>query len=184
MKYFVMKGGLKFMWQIETDRLKMIPFTLELMQAAIHDKARLAQLLGAEVPAEWPNPDFAEVLPFIAEDLEKNPTRPIWDGLILDKAAGMLVGDMGLKGGPDETGTADMGYSIIPAYQNRGYATEMARGLITWAFGAKGLTRITAECLDDNTGSIRVLEKLGMDRLAPEGNMLKWQISSDQREDK
>jgi [ribosomal protein S5]-alanine N-acetyltransferase len=33
-----------------------------------------------------------------------------------------------------------------------------------------------AECLNDNIGSIKVLEKLGMRRLEPEGNMLKWEL--------
>jgi RimJ/RimL family protein N-acetyltransferase len=35
---------------------------------------------------------------------------------------------------------------------------------------------ITAQCLDDNIGSIRVLEKVGMRRLAPEGKRLKWEL--------
>ncbi len=70
----------------------------------------------------------------------------------------------------------EIGYNIIPAYEGQGYATEMARRVIEWALHTPGIQVITAECLDDNLGSIRVLEKVGMRRLAPEGNKLKWEL--------
>ena len=46
--------------------------------------------------------------------------------------------------------------------------------MIAWAWQQPGVTAVTAECLDDNVGSIKVLEKAGMHRLPAEGNMLKW----------
>ncbi len=70
----------------------------------------------------------------------------------------------------------EIGYNIIPAYERQGYATEMARSVIEWAFHTPGIQVITAECLDDNIGFMRVLEKVGMRRLAPEGNRLKWEL--------
>jgi RimJ/RimL family protein N-acetyltransferase len=108
--------------------------------------------------------------------IEQHPEAGTWDGLILHKADHVLIGDMGFKGGPDERGMVEIGYSIIPEYQGRGYATEMARALIAWAFSQPDITVVTAECFDDNIGSIRVLEKVGMRRLEPEGHMLKWEI--------
>jgi len=48
--------------------------------------------------------------------------------------------------------------------------------LITWAFQQLGISAVTAECLDNNVGSIKVLEKLGMHRLASDANMLKWEV--------
>ena len=47
--------------------------------------------------------------------------------------------------------------------------------MIAWAWQQPGVTAVTAECLDDNVGSIKVLEKAGMHRLPAEGNMLKWE---------
>jgi [ribosomal protein S5]-alanine N-acetyltransferase len=52
----------------------------------------------------------------------------------------------------------------------------MARRVIDWAFQTPGIEIITAQCRDDNLGSIRVLEKVGMHRLPPEGQMLKWEL--------
>jgi len=52
----------------------------------------------------------------------------------------------------------------------------MAHHLITWALQEQGIKVITAECLKDNLGSIKVLENVGMRRLEPEGAMLKWEL--------
>ena len=83
---------------------------------------------------------------------------------------------MGFKRPPDATGRVEIGYSIIPEYCNQGYATEMACHLITWALQQAGVTSVVAECLNNNLGSIKVLEKAGMNRLAPRGEMLHWEL--------
>ncbi|HLI71283.1 MAG TPA: GNAT family N-acetyltransferase [Ktedonobacteraceae bacterium] len=164
------------MQEHETRRLRLIPFSLELRKAALADKDRLAELLGVRVPASWPGPDLAEALPFFISEVEKHPTLPIWDGLIIHKEDATLIGDMGFKGGPDAHGRLEIGYSIIPEYRNQGYATEMACHLIGWAWQQPGVTSVVAECLDNNLGSIRVLEKVGMRRLGAEGSMLRWEV--------
>ncbi|WP_369125201.1 GNAT family N-acetyltransferase [Alicyclobacillus fastidiosus] len=35
---------------------------------------------------------------------------------------------------PDQQGNVEIGYDIIPEYQGRGYATEMAKAFIRWTF--------------------------------------------------
>ncbi len=168
------------MQTLETEHLRLIPFSLELKRAAMNDKARVAQRLKAQVPDSWPGPDMAEALPFFVKLMEQDPSGSVWDGIILHKAERILIGTMGFKGGPDQTGTVEMGYSIIPEYRGRGYAPEMARALISWAFGNQRIRSVIAECLADNTASIRVLEKIGMQRLGLEGKLLKWEIRKPQ----
>lgn len=161
---------------LTTSRLRMVPFTVELVRAAVGDRMALSALLAAQVPPEWPGPDFAEMLQFEAERLVRDPERGQWGGVIIHAADHILIGDMGFKGAPDEQGTVEIGYSIIPEYRGQGFAPEMARALIEWAFSQAGVVRVTAECESDNQGSIRVLEKLGMQRLTPEDTMLWWEL--------
>lgn len=163
----------------ETRRLKLIPFSLELKKATITDRDRLAELLGVRVPDSWPGPDMAEALPFFISEMETQADGAIWDGVIIHKEDGILIGDMGFKGRPDEYGRVEIGYSIIPEYRNQGYATEMICHLIAWAWQQPGVTTVVAECLDNNFGSIKVLEKAGMRRLPPEGNILKWETRKE-----
>ncbi len=161
---------------LETQRLKLLPFTLELKKATLAERARLAEMLEVEIPDAWPGADLLEALPFLIEVMEQDPAGIVWDGIILHKAEQIAIGGIGFLGGPDEAGMVEMGYNILPAYEGQGYATEMARRVIDWAFHTPGIPVITAQCLDDNIGSIRVLEKVGMRRLAPEGNLLKWEL--------
>jgi RimJ/RimL family protein N-acetyltransferase len=108
--------------------------------------------------------------------MENAPFEPAWDWIAIHTLDQAVIGDIGFMGGPDQEGVVEVGYSIVPEYRNQGYATEMASGLIAWAFQEKGIRVVTAACLDDNFGSIKVLEKVGMHRLEPDGNMLKWEI--------
>jgi [ribosomal protein S5]-alanine N-acetyltransferase len=161
---------------LETKRLQLIPFSLDLKKAALNDRARLIAMLGVDVPEHWPGPDLAEALPSFIENMERAPSEPAWDWIAIHRSEQAVIGDIGFMGGPDQGGVVEVGYSIVPEYRNQGYATEMARALIAWAFQEKGIKVVTAACLDDNFGSIKVLEKAGMRRLEPDGNMLKWEI--------
>ena len=161
---------------LETKRLQLIPFSLELKKAALNDRSRLVEMLGVNVPEHWPGPDLAEALPSFIENMERAPSEPAWDWIAIHTLEQAVIGDIGFMGGPDQEGVVEVGYSIVPEYRNQGYATEMARGLIAWAFQEHRIKVVTAACLDDNFGSIKVLEKVGMRRLEPDGNMLKWEI--------
>jgi [ribosomal protein S5]-alanine N-acetyltransferase len=167
---------------LETKRLQHIPFSLDLKKAALNDRARLVEMLGVYVPEHWPGPDLAEALPFFIENMERAPSEPTWDWIAIHTLDQAVIGDIGFMGVPDQEGVVEVGYSIVPEYRNQGYATEMARGLIAWAFQEKGIRVVTAACLDDNFGSIKVLEKVGMHRLEPDGNMLKWEIRKEEWE--
>jgi RimJ/RimL family protein N-acetyltransferase len=161
---------------LETPRLKLLPFTLELKKVTLFERDRLPEMLGVAVPDAWPGADMLEALPHFIEAMEQDPLGRVWDGIILHKADRVAIGGIGFHGPPDEAGMVEIGYNIIPVYEGQGYATEMARRVIDWAFQTPGIERITAQCLDDNIGSIRVLEKVGMHRLPPEGQMLKWEL--------
>lgn len=57
-----------------------------------------------------------------------------------------------------------IGYTIDPAHAGLGYATHLARALLSVAFDDLGLHRVTAGCFADNTPSWRVMERVGMRR--------------------
>jgi len=61
----------------------------------------------------------------------------------------------------EDAGLGILGYSVARSYWNEGFATEAARGVITWAFDVLGLSRIQASPLRENVASQRVLSRLG-----------------------
>jgi len=52
-------------------------------------------------------------------------------------------------------------YAVVPGYRRRGYATEMIKAVVAFAFNAKRLDEVTAAVDEENTGSCRVMVKCG-----------------------
>lgn len=61
---------------------------------------------------------------------------------------------------------AEIGWSLDPGHQGRGYAAEAVRALIGLCFGPLGLRRLTAVCFAANAPSWRLMERVGMRREA------------------
>jgi RimJ/RimL family protein N-acetyltransferase len=61
---------------------------------------------------------------------------------------------------------AEIGWSLGVVHRGQGYVTEGARALVTYGFTALGLHRIYATTSNINTGSWRVMDRLGMRREA------------------
>lgn len=79
------------------------------------------------------------------------------------KDSGELIGFSGLKFVPELDAT-DIGYRFLPQYWGRGFATESGLASLRYGFESIGLERIDGFVLPDNAASIRVLEKLGLER--------------------
>jgi RimJ/RimL family protein N-acetyltransferase len=77
-----------------------------------------------------------------------------------EKQSGHLIGRVGYTNHPGWPGF-ELGWTIIPEYQGRGYATEAARMLLDYAFDALGQARVISLIHPDNAPSRRVAEKLG-----------------------
>lgn len=64
-------------------------------------------------------------------------------------------------------GTIEVGYVIHPAQKNNGYATEALQAAIQELFRI-GYGTVRAGIFEENAASRRVIEKCGMERIAPE----------------
>ena len=71
------------------------------------------------------------------------------------------MGWCGLKYTP-ETDEYDIGFRFHKKYWSQGFATESALACIKLGFEKYKMSRIIGRARKDNTGSIRVLEKIGL----------------------
>ncbi|BCW87762.1 Spermidine N(1)-acetyltransferase [Alphaproteobacteria bacterium SO-S41] len=86
--------------------------------------------------------------------------------VIADAATGRFAGEVSLMHMANPHRNGEIGYILHPDFHGRGVATEAATAMRDIAFRELGLHRLTAGCDDRNTGSWRVMEKLGMRREA------------------
>jgi RimJ/RimL family protein N-acetyltransferase len=77
-----------------------------------------------------------------------------------------MVGEFMLRLTSARHRQGEIGWSLHPDAQGHGYATEAARELMRLGFEELGLHRISADADPRNTGSLRIMERLGMRREA------------------
>jgi len=153
--------------KIKTERLKLIPGTIELLSAELEDLATFRQKMELEVPETWP-PDLYDrpAQEFMVNYLKENTDAAGWGSwyLVLNNGDGYpetLIGICGFKGKPSPDGAVEIGYSVLTEYQRKGYATEAAKALVDRAFSYSKVSRVIAETYPELMSSIRVLAKNG-----------------------
>lgn len=81
----------------------------------------------------------------------------------VEAESGTVVGGAVLDHAPIGGGNpVEIGYYVARSAWGKGYATELAAGLLRYGFETLGLDRIVAVIIPENAASARVLEKAGM----------------------
>lgn len=163
--------------RIQTPHLDLFPCPPQIARASYGGKRQMETLLGAPIAGDWLNNEARGLLTYYSQWLEHDPTLLGWGlWLLKHRADQIIIGSAGFKGKPDYKGHIEIGYGISPTYWRRGYGFEAAKSLVDWAFAQPIVQRINAECLIENAGSARILEKLGMVRTGIEGDYIKWKL--------
>ena len=151
-----------------TERLELIAATVEHINAELNDINLFASMLNAEVGTEWPPGEYDKNAQEYFRDLLLKGREDLigWLGWYAIKPSeenqsAVLIGAGGYFGPPSEIGEIEIGYSVIPSYQNKGYATEIVRALVDIACKDSRVKRISARTTDSNKASCKVLDKNG-----------------------
>jgi RimJ/RimL family protein N-acetyltransferase len=124
----------------------------------------LPEIIETSVPPTRPDPAEIAGRCGHAESLWLAGQRA--DLVISDAVDGAPAGEIGLFYQEPVTGQAMIGYSMLPAFRGRGFATRAAQLLTLWAFAETDIARIIAGAMPSNVASQRVLEKAGFHREA------------------
>jgi RimJ/RimL family protein N-acetyltransferase len=112
----------------------------------------------------WDRTDPDHIRAEIEEMLTRVPGEPGgWVQFTVETLEdGTLVGDVGLRVDTEDPGVILVGYTMDPAAQNNGYATEAVGALVAYAFDTLGADLVRAYAEASNIPSIRVADKVGM----------------------
>jgi RimJ/RimL family protein N-acetyltransferase len=100
----------------------------------------------------------------IADFASADADTPGWFQWAVERVdAPGIVGDIGVNLLEDGK-QAMIGYTIAPAFQGRGYGTEVIARIADHLLVEKELHRLSAECDTRNEASVRLLERLGFRR--------------------
>lgn len=172
--------------RVSTDRLELAPLTLDEIEALIAgDGARLRELTGVLFPRPAAAPPYmADALPTVRERLRTRPGEaPWWNWLVFERETKRAVGSVSFGGPPDEAGGVLIGYAMYEQFEGHGYATEVVRALIGWAFQQPGVRQVRTLAPVWNTPALRVAENVGMRPVAADedddvGEVLVYALSA------
>lgn len=146
--------------KIETARLILRPFT----EKDVDDVYEYAKVPGVGEAAGWKHHE--------AKEQSKAVIAAFMSGhrtfAVEEKATGKVIGSVGLESCPEIYNSLNLGeninnigYVLNQSYWGMGYADEIVRGVLSYAFYVLHLDAVTCAHFKDNNASKEVLEKCG-----------------------
>jgi [ribosomal protein S5]-alanine N-acetyltransferase len=148
---------------VSTDRLNLVPMSLELMEALERGDVESAQqLVGYRIPADWPQV-MGSVLRFRIPLARSRPDAVplLLLAMVLRAEPEVVVGRLGFHGPVDEDGMLEIGYEVFPAFRRRGYGREAVSGMFRSAQEDPAVLRFRASVRPDNAPSRNLVTSLG-----------------------
>ena len=154
---------------IRTKSLTLVSHTPDDVRAQIEGMSADQR---AEVSADW-----------LARALVATDVDPWTLGFALvHQATNIVVGMCGFKGPPGADETVEIAYGVAPEHQGKGYATEAAEALVTYAFNSGKVRVVRAHTFLEANASTRVLAKCGFQKVGevidPEDGLV-WRWEKD-----
>jgi [ribosomal protein S5]-alanine N-acetyltransferase len=156
---------------VRSERLDLVLMPVALLDAVIAgDRARARGLADYRIPADFPDADALKLVRIRRDQIANDSAWAPWSlrAIVLREGRAM-IGYVNFHGPPgiNDTATPDaveLGWTVFPTHQRKGYATETALALMEWATAEHGIHRFVSSTTAGNAASLRVHDKLGFAR--------------------
>jgi ribosomal-protein-alanine N-acetyltransferase len=166
---------------IRSSRLELVLFTKEFEQALLAgDRAAAQEIAGFALPEDFcADKESHEFMKWKRAQIEDDPSFAAWSlRAVVLRSSRIAIGTTNFHGPPgiNDTSTpraAEVGYTILVAHRDLGFATEVARAMISWAQREHGVSHFISGVAPTNPPSLRVNEKLGF---VPTGDLVDGEL--------
>lgn len=144
-----------------TDRLILRPMTLD-DASALFSYRSIPDVNTYTYTPVWISMDeaIAHVEKYVPKLNDADSGFGKW--MIVRNDTGVTIGDVFLSNDDELHGTTEIGYMIHPDHAGNGFATEAVHAALRIGFEDWRRHRIYARVDEENIGSVRVCQKLGM----------------------
>lgn len=133
----------------------------------------------------WQPADESEIREFIEKQQDLTLDTPgTWFTLaIVLREGGEMIGDIGMHFPGNESAQVEIGITLSPPFQRRGFAAEVLEEVCRFIFFSLGKERIVASVDPRNAPSIHLLERVGMHKEAffPASMIIRGELVDDVR---
>jgi RimJ/RimL family protein N-acetyltransferase len=150
-------------WTIDAGSVTLQPVTRRIAQAVLDG----GPITGTFEEGAW-HDRIPGAMAVAVRDIDSGAAAvlpTVW--LVVRRADGRIVGDLGTHGQPDSEGCVEIGYALAPSARGRGIATAAVAALASRLAAMPGIRGLTAVTGAENTASRRLLERLGFHLTGP-----------------
>ena len=149
--------------KIETERLELIPLTLQQLSAWLENIQSLEKELACNYKAEPIEGVFLQIVRGQYEITEKDPDNYLWHSFwfLVRKWDRTVVGCTDFKDIPNDKGKVEIGYGLGKEFEHNGYMTEAVKAMCDWALNQENVVYIIAETDLEGIASQRILHRCG-----------------------
>lgn len=164
---------------IETERLILKPLTYEQLIKYIKCDNSLEKELNLNETSRTISHELKEafeqtILPNVADKTKNYLYSTLWTAI--SKTDTKMVGSLCIIGEPNADGEIEIGYGTYNEFQNKGFMTEIVRGIIEWLKSQPKVKTIIASTDKSNIASYKVLEKNRFIMIGETEMLLKWKL--------
>jgi RimJ/RimL family protein N-acetyltransferase len=154
--------GLILHEQLETDRLRLAPLSVEIAEGMI---AGDTELLRAESRLMFPDPFrlppmmMDDYLTAVAQRLRYETSQVgSWGWLFFDKESRKVLGTIGVNGPTGDIGAVGLAFSIYEDQENQGYTKEATKAVVDWILAQVGVKSLRMTIHPKNFAAVRVAQ--------------------------
>jgi RimJ/RimL family protein N-acetyltransferase len=164
---------------IETERLILKPLTYEqLIKYAKCDNSLELELnlnkTSRSISGELKEALEQSIIPNVNDKSKDYLYSTIWTAIL--KSENRMIGDLCIYGEPNAEGKIEIGYGTYEEFQNKGFMTEMVKGIIEWVKTQIKVKSIIASTDKTNTASFRVLGKNQFIKIGETETLFNWEL--------
>jgi RimJ/RimL family protein N-acetyltransferase len=144
-------------WTIDAGSVSLQPVTRRIAQAVLG---------GGPITRRFESGSLHDRIPqamgFAIRDIDSGAAAvmpTVW--LVVRRADGRILGDLGTHGPPDSEGCVEIGYALALSARGKGIGTAAVAALVSRLAATPGIRRLTAVTGAQNTASRRLLERQG-----------------------
>lgn len=153
---------------IESSRLELDWLSPAFLDNLLDGDRETARAMVAFAFPDWWPGEHARPFRMWAEQMRATPAAEGWlvRAMVLKGPERLAIGRIGFHGPPgtngqQDPGAVELGYDVDPPYRRKGYASEAALALMSWAHAEHGIRRFLASVSPANAASLALVQKLG-----------------------
>ncbi len=137
----------------------------DFIEAVLEGRQAAAETMESlKLPPGWGSgEDDGRILRRRLKQMREDPSLQPWlaRAMVMRTPDRTMTGFINFHGRPDSRNAVELGYTVVPEFRRRGYATEAVKGMMDWVVREHGVTLFIVSISPDNAPSLAMARKLG-----------------------